>query len=612
VQLQHREADEFWNLDMELAAVTTVLAQAASDGDGRFRFPVARARPHRLRVEAGGFAAATVVACTGGSEVVVELTQGASIEGVVRCEGKPLADVPIRIAVQGANVELVAGRTDPAGMFRFAGLPPAAAFVQVRSPLHEEKWQSVDIRPDAVHHVDVDVAAGVSLRGRVIDAVTRDPLAGAEVTDSWTFTRIVRSGADGRFVLPGLTDEHGCVIHARARGYATFTANLTGTLGNEAEVALVRGAEVIGRCVTDDGAPVVSAYVALGASFRHGGAGGVHTDWIRAVLGVDGRFVASGLRPDQHYWLYAGCRDLGTRVYALPRRLAAGERLDVGDVNLRPAGGIEGCVVDERGEPWSDTEVSLRGSNADSQRLLASRAAEEVAQFMTTRSRTDQRGVFRFTDLAAGTYELSGKPRNHSSLGRLKVEVVDGVVQNDVRLVVARGFTIAGTLRYGDGRRLGGEAADVMLIATPERGNHATTRPAIGGRFSLAGLAEGPHTVALLRGPKGWSLSPRAGIAADTQDLDLVLEPCSFVRGRVLGTDGKPVKARVTAAQAGARMSMNDTTDGEGRFEIEVPSTFRGRVTARDLRIDFVQDQIDGVEAGRADLELKLKEPRLR
>jgi hypothetical protein len=358
---------------------------------------------------------------------------------------------------------------------------------------------------------------------------------------------------------------------------------------------------------------MASVYIALGASFSDGTG---HTDWIRATFGVDGRFLASGLRSDQRYWLYLRSREFGTRVYALPRRLQAGERLDVGDVTLRQAGGIEGWVADERGEPWCDTSVSLKGSNRDSRKLLAAgSSAGEVYQFMTRSVRTDQRGIFRFTDLAGGTYELSARPHGHNYKATgTRVEVGDGAIQSEVRLVVARGLTIAGTLRYGDGRPLGDEARDLllMLTATPMNGQASSCTPAAGGRFSLVGLGEGPHTVALLRGPKGWSLSPRAGVAAGTQDLDLVLEPSSFVRGRVLGTDGKPVKALVLAWPEGARTAVNHMTDSEGRFEIDVPAGFRGRVSAQDLRMEFVQDQIEGVAAGRDDLELKMKDPRPR
>jgi hypothetical protein len=605
VQLQHRRADEF-SLDLVLGSEVTSLAKAASDADGRFRFAVERARPHRLRVEAAGYAPATLASCTGGSEVVVELTRGASIEGVVRCGGQGMADVPIRVAVVNQNIELAAGRTDPSGMYRFSDLPPADAYVAVRSPQHQEKWEFVELLPDVAHRLDIEVDAGRALRGRVVDAVTRAPIAGAEVSESWTFARTVRSGADGGFVLPGLRDGNWRPLHARAQGYAAFSANVAGALGKEAEVALVRGGEVSGRCVTVEGAPVRSADVAVGAS--HSDGAGIHTDLIRARLGEDGRFVATGLRPDQHYWLFVNAPGLGSRTYALPRPLSAGERLDVGEVILRAAGGVEGRVVDEDGDPWADVEVSISGSNADSHAWGA--PAVEVAQFMTRRMRADARGVFRCTALAAGKYELAADVPGRSPPNVMAVEVVDGEIQGDVRFVVPRGLSIAGTLRYADGRRIGDERSSLVLSARSTGGDGAATRVGADGRFSVGGLGEGMHTVTLLRAPKGWSMSPRAGVPAGTKDLDLVLQPASWVRGRVTAAGGKPVKARVMALADGAEsVTAGAVTDDEGRFAIEVPPDFRGRVVAQDLQFTLAGDQVDGVEAGRHDLELKLKQP---
>ena len=184
VQLQLRDADQFWNIDLEYGEKTKVLARLRTDVEGRFRVPVQRALRHRLRVEARGYARKVVPSCAGGAETVVELVRGASLDGVVRCSGKPLVDVPIRIAVYGESIELATGRTDAGGAFRFVGLSPADALVQVQSPLHEEKWQRVTLLPEGAHHVDIDVPGGKTLRGRVLDASTRAPIAGADVSDS--------------------------------------------------------------------------------------------------------------------------------------------------------------------------------------------------------------------------------------------------------------------------------------------------------------------------------------------------------------------------------------------------------------------------------------------
>ncbi|MEE4380584.1 MAG: carboxypeptidase regulatory-like domain-containing protein, partial [Pseudomonadales bacterium] len=112
VELRFRDADDFWNLDMEYGERIETLATVTTDPAGRFAFDVARGRSHRLRVSAHGFAPRTVHDCMGGAEVVVELGRGASLEGIVTCAGDPVVDVPVRLNVVGESVELGRMRTD--------------------------------------------------------------------------------------------------------------------------------------------------------------------------------------------------------------------------------------------------------------------------------------------------------------------------------------------------------------------------------------------------------------------------------------------------------------------------------------------------------------------
>lgn len=612
VQLQFRDGDQFWNLDLDYEPVPKVLATAKSDHDGRFAFAVARAQQHRLHVAAANFAPMTVSGCCGGTEVTVELAPGASLDGTVRCDGTPVIDVPVRIAVAGESVELAIGRTDADGGYRFTGLPPAKVFVQVRSPNYEEKWQSADLLPGGSHHVDVELTAGATLRGRVVDAESGAPVAAAEVTDSWTFKRVVHTGVDGRFELPGLRDEGYVEVHVRAAGYAKLSTNLASQLGREAELKLVRGGEVRGRLLTTDGRPAADTYAALGASFEQG-PGMMSTDWIRARVDPDGRFLALGLRPDQHYWLYVRGRGLGTRIYALPRQLLAGERCDLGDFVLRAAGGVEGRVVDETGTPWPQHEVGLHGSNADSRHLLPQGAQPlEVSQFRSRDTRTDASGTFRFTGLAAGSYQLTVRLAGSGQATQVGIEIVDGETKAGVDLVLLRGKSIAGTVRFGDGRALGDAAADLYVSATSGKHERSIGRVTGDGRFEIVGLQAGEYALSMLQTPKGWALSPLRGVAAGTLDVQLLLQPAAYLRGRVVDADGHGVKSTVFALPDSGDGALLHATDDDGRFEIEVPADFHGKVSAMHPQQRLLRAQVDDVGAGRSDLELRLSPPQPR
>ncbi|MEO6594850.1 MAG: hypothetical protein ABIP94_08870 [Planctomycetota bacterium] len=110
-----------------------------------------------------------------------------------------------------------------------------------------------------MHHVEIDLHAGVDLHGKVVDAAAATPIVDAEVSDSWTFKRIARTGFDGRFTLSGLKDSNFAPVYVRAAGYAPASRNLAGRLRDEVELPLVRGGEVVGRCVTTNGKPVATA-----------------------------------------------------------------------------------------------------------------------------------------------------------------------------------------------------------------------------------------------------------------------------------------------------------------------------------------------------------------
>ena len=607
IVLQHRDADEFWNLDLDYGKRIDELDRTKSDAEGRFAFGVARAREHRLHVSAPDYAAATVLHCTGGSEVLVELSRGASIEGLVVCEGAGVPGADIRVAVRGASVELARAKADRNGAFRITGLPPAQVYVQTHSPMHDEKWTRLTLEGGRTHEIEIVIVIGKTLHGRVIDATSRQPIAHAELSASWTFKRSVRSAADGTFALGGIGDENFVEVHVRAEGYATASRNLASALDEEVEFALLRGGEVTGRFVDAGGAPPTAIYAAVGASFM-AGPGVVSTDWIRAHVRESGVFVALGLRPDQHYWLYVRGRAYGTRVYALPRQLEPNERVDVGDVVLRAAGGIEGRVVDDSGNPVAGVEVSVRGVNADAQSWLEKAYKPiEVSQFQTRDVETDPLGRFRLTNLAAGTYQVLVRPRGRPRPVSRDVEVSADSITEGVELILPVGHTIAGTLQRADGRALGDETASLRLTAWRQGGRSIKANIGSDGRFTFTGLDEGDHIVSLPGAPKGWSLRPVRGVAAGTEDLQLQLEPASFVSGQVLDQAGQPIKARIyvryaNRATSGSPMS---STDDEGRFRVEVPPDFRGLIGAMHPTQMLLQAHQGDVIAGQQDIELR-------
>lgn len=602
--LQHRDADEFWNLDPEYAERITTLARASSDAEGRFRFAVDASRQLRLFVRAAGHAPTTVLHLFGGSSVVVELSVGAGVDGVVRAEGRAIADAEVRVTVAGEAVELARGRTDAGGAFRFTGLAPTTVFVHAGSPQHEEQREQLALEPGVQQHVEFDLPTGACLSGRVVEATTSLPIVDARVSDSWTMRRVVRTDAAGRFALTGLRDEDGAACHVRALGYAAAVVPVAGRLREPLEVRLVRGGEVRGRLVAD-GVPVATAYVALGAALA-ADASASQTDWVPATLGADGRFLALGLHPDRHYWVLVRAPGFASLVYALPRRLGSGESLDLGDLVLRQPGGIEGRVVDDAGDPMPGIDVLVSGCNDDQGRWLATESLpRHVLPFEWRTVATNAAGAFRSTDLAAGEYTLRVLPHGQVDPITTTVRVEDGVVCTGVELVVPTGRTIHGVIACADQSRFG-EVLELRATAADGSSEHTT---AIGrdGAFRFDGVADGSYILAMLEPPKGWALAPRVA-RAGAADVRLVLEPSAQITGQVVGPTGKGVKARVWAHPGDVKGSAAAVhpTDDDGHFRIEVPPGFRGSVGGAlpdDLSVRGSQPE---VVAGQEDVRIEL------
>ncbi|HZN42013.1 MAG TPA: sigma-70 family RNA polymerase sigma factor [Planctomycetota bacterium] len=607
VELLHCDADEFWNLDLVYGKRIDTIARATSDGDGRFRFQVERARQHRLHVNAAGYAPVTVTDQVGGTDVVITLAHGASMDGVVRCGQELVADVDVRVVVQGKSIELARGRTDGRGVFRFTGLPPAHVYVQVGSDRFEEKWQDLDLVASTHHRVEIELAAGMTLRGRVVDAATGTPVFDAVVSDSWTMKRVVRTDAEGRFALAGLRDEGHVICHVQARGYASARLNVSGKLGEDIELRLVRGGEVAGRVVDGNGAPVAAAYAAVAASFMEA-RGYQGSSWIPAAVGGDGRFQALGLRPDQHYWLFVRAAGFGTRVYVLARQLGSGERLDVGDVVLQPAGGIEGRVVDDKGAGVAGLEVNVTGTNADSLAWLGTgKAPTHVTQFEGRSVVSDPNGCFRITGLAGGTFEVNAYAPGHRDPVSTKVEVQDGKRVENVELVLPRGSTISGVVEGGGPAR----AEPLFLEASKDQGNDDyTVMVGADGVFRFDGLPEGSYVLTMRDPPKGWSMAACVGVRAGTTGLKLLLEPAAVITGRVVDEAGKSVEARVWASADGVEAgSTLLPTDAEGRFCLEVHPAFAGKVGAAIAGQWNRRGELQGVVAGQTDIVISLQAP---
>lgn len=605
VQLQLCDADEFGSLDHALMRAVETLARARTDREGRFAFPVARARLHRLQVQAAGFATATAWGCTGGSEVTVRVLRGARLDGVVRegGSGQPVQDVVVTVLQSDPHREVAVTRTLADGTFAASGLPPGDVFVSAHHERFADGSTRLVLRDADAQRVTIDLLPGRTVTGRVTDAATGAPLAGAEVSDShWFEGRVARTDVDGRYQLSGLEAETGALLFARTEGYCLHWG-MQDEFGKDMtrNIAMVRAGSVRGRFVDGDGVPVANVFAGAGATFEI--SIGEATDWRRAAVGSDGRFAIDGLAPLHQYSLYVRGGGFGTRVVVLPRQVPAGEVLELGDVTLHPAGGLEGVVIGPGGMALVGAEVQLRGWDAHTWDLVGKHDESlEVHPFEAQTRRTRSDGRFAFGGLAHGNYRVSVQVAGqgwNAEFGRYLVR--NGVVRDDLRLAVDLGYVITGTLQLGDGSPLPGDRR-VILVALRDGGKQQSARVMADGSFCFARLEGAAYDIALSRAPEGWSMPMQSGIRADTKDLRLILQRAATIEGRVVDAQGRPCRAHVVCWLPFAGQPWE--TDAEGRFRIEVPPDFVGRITASNE--DMQQAVLEDVAAGAKDLVLRL------
>ncbi len=248
------------------------------DAGGRCTFmhvPVGRYNVH-IQDESGGLRGCGVeeLEVVPGKEFQeVEITCGAkgqlTISGrVVDLRGAPIAGAEV---VAGERYGTVAQATSGAdGRFKLEGLEDEAYYIGAKSRRHAP----AGLRDVATGSTDVEIVLEDRgrIRGRVIDAKTRQPIAEANITARGPYSDFdeyarAQSGVDGTFtlenVLPGDMS-----VTANKSGFMTgamLAPVSAGELVDGVEFALLPAAKLRGRVTNDLGEPVPGAEVACGA-----------------------------------------------------------------------------------------------------------------------------------------------------------------------------------------------------------------------------------------------------------------------------------------------------------------------------------------------------------
>lgn len=270
-----------------------------------------------------------------------------------------------RAAPDGSKGEPVAETaTDKLGDFKVALTNPESGkfFVVVTRDGYEELSVTVErVESKSPPFVGQSLSGGGKLTGRVVDALTSAPVAGARIRVDETFPeRSARSEDDGRFTLTGL--EPGEVrLVVEASGYGRERRKLVDpTAAGDLLTVELRPERVVTLIVVDDvGKPVAGVTIeALDAR---------RSDFHTAISDAEGKARLGGLPFDSSA---LGVRlthgeHVSDAMYSRKLDLPSDVASSTHTLTMTRAGRIEGRVFDALGKPAHAARVTVGDEESD-------------------------------------------------------------------------------------------------------------------------------------------------------------------------------------------------------------------------------------------------------
>lgn len=474
-------------------------------------------------------------------------------------------------------VEMMRGSATP-----LQELEPEDGFRRMRT------WYPAEARPWPSRPRPVEAPAAPerpkAVTGRVTDALTRKPIAGALVWSGLPPERPpVRTGADGTFRLPvppGGTPW----IGVAAPGYQLPDRQPART--GPVAVALQPATTVRGQVVDSSGAPIAGAVVHI-----QPGPSRVRSLSSLAFMPIfktrsDGSFSFADLVPGGTYKLFAKHPGHGLTEVQVRTPPAGGKPSLLERIVLGSGITATGRVVDEAGDPVEGAEVTMIG-------------AESPVYGDVFEDASKASGVFSIPHLMPGPFILTVRRAGFAAFWRDGVRVPEGEARfNAGELVLKAGAAIEGRVTDERGRPVEGTEVRVYSeegLLNPraaflgeEPAPDARTGPE--GRFRIEDLEPGRPYNVFARHPDHPPATV-AGIEAPTADpVHVEFEAARSLSLRVVGPEGEPVPdAEVQTVEKGfANLSAGPLGRTDARGELRKgglkPGTLDLEVAARGYR----------------------------
>ncbi len=423
--------------------------------------------------------------------------------------------------------------------------------------------------------VEIELEPPEEIAGRITDAVTGRPVAGAAV---WNRPgEQTRSGPTGAFVLRAWLDRSQAQLGIAADGYQPTTAMVEVERlrpGIGADIVVTPSAPLRGEVLDASGSSVAGAWLRIEPLAGSGGLSIGLGGW-EAVSAYDGSFLIAGAASGYAYRLHVEAAGYAGTTLAVPAVPEGEAREDV-RVVLTRGQNVRGIATDAQGTPISNVEVAL---------LAVARARNGGYSWNSAGRRTtstDADGAFQFSGTRAGRYELTANHPDHVSVPTIALDVPSGEGTKNVGvLTLDAGTPVEGVVRDFSGDPVGGARVSAHQENTFHRrlrdpGVKAAVTGA-DGRFRIGGLKAAP--VDLVVEAEGYArfdmtaLRPQGGSLVEVQ-----LSEGALLAGRVVSADSQGTANAFVVlnldhnaiAPPGVwsplRSGHHTRTDAEGRF----------------------------------------------
>lgn len=412
-------------------------------------------------------------------------------------------------------------------------------------------------------------AGGATVRGRVLDGWSMQPLAGIEVLAVTTLPNFERfesrfrgtmmglwrhdpspprvlgttmSAGDGTFELAGLPTGR-VFLDGRGDRYFVRTPSSLRLAGSEThegvELLCFPGGRVRGRVMGPEGTPAAGALVSLrpGANAFLGQITSRNYRWLEVTADGEGYYDLRGV-PEGHGYTVSA---IGAQMALVE---AHGVSVHVGETTTVDLQGLAGAtllgrVVDTTGQPVVAADVAMVYVDISRVLFSADGRGEPI--------HTDADGRFVVANVAPGLVAVMAAKDGLAPSHIEQLHVVDRGRYDNLVLELGEGDTLVGIVVDEADRPVAEALIEVVPMERPQdpdvvkmvlRMREVTTRTGSDGRFAVAGVV-GDRLFVQASKP-AYVTRVQFGVKRDVE-LRLKLERGASVRGKVAAVGGEPI-----------------------------------------------------------------------